>query len=123
MKYLRERWPGHRVEHHGNQVLVILPGYRLPEGFVPCKVDLLLVLPFGFPETKPDMFWVDPAVTVRGRPPLTAQLRQEFLGRTWQRFSRHLPQGAWRSGDNLRSWVMFIGTMLQREATTGQLAA
>ena len=123
MKYLKERWPGHHVERQGGQVLVVLPGYRLPARFEPREVDLLLILAFGFPETKPDMFWVDPVVTVSGHAPLTADLRQEFVGRTWQRFSRHLPEGAWRRGDNLRSWVTFIGTMLEREATTGQLAA
>lgn len=120
INYLRERWPAHRVEAEGNQVLVVLPDYALPQGFSPQRVDLLVVLPFGFPETQPDMFWVDPEVTVYGQPPATAELRQTFLGRTWQRFSRHLPAGTWRPGDNLQSWIAQIGTMLAREAAASR---
>ena len=29
-------------------------------------VDLLLRLPFGFPDATPDMFWVSPALTAKG---------------------------------------------------------
>jgi hypothetical protein len=121
--YLSERWPGHSITTEDNQVVVVLPGFCLPEGFEPRTVEMLLMLPFGFPETPPDMFWVSPRVTLRGAPPQTAELTQQIIGRAWQRFSRHLPAGAWRPGDNLKSWVTMINTMLQREATTGRLVA
>ena len=124
MTYLAERWPGHTVTHEGGSVVVVLPAYALPRGFEPRRVELCLMLPFGFPETPPDMFWVDPAVMLHGRPPAATQVTQQIIGRTWQRFSRHLPAGAWRPGiDNLQSWISMIGTMLEREAAAGQMAA
>ena len=107
-----------------NQVLVLLPEFGLPNGFSPSVVEMLLPLPFGFPETQPDMFWVPPWVTLHGAIPQNADQTGEFLGRTWQRFSRHLPQGSWRPGiDNLQSWVTAITRMLAREAVCSRLAA
>lgn len=124
MTYLAERWPGHTVAQEGGNVVVILPGYEMPAGFAPRSVDLCLLLPFGFPETQPDMFWADPAVTLHGRPPAATEATQQIMGRTWQRFSRHLPAGAWRPGiDSLQSWITMIGTRLEREATEGRMAA
>jgi Prokaryotic E2 family E len=122
--YLAERWPDHTVAIEGSSVVVVLPGYELPVGFEPRRVDLCLILPFGFPETQPDMFWVDPWVTLHGQQPATANQPQQILGRTWQRFSRHLQPGTWRPGvDNLQSWLSAIRTILEREAATGRMAA
>jgi hypothetical protein len=124
LRYLTERWPGHTVHQDGAGVAVILPGYRLPAGFLPQVVELLLRLPFGFPDSQPDMFWVYPHVTVNGRPPDAASLVEQMLGRAWQRFSRHLPPGMWRPGvDNLQSYMALIATMLEREAAGGRVAA
>lgn len=115
--YLAERWPGHELHEDGGGVAVILPGFRLPTGFVPDAVAMLLRLPFGFPDSQPDMFWVFPHVTVAGRTPDAATLVEQLLGRAWQRFSRHLPPGVWRPGiDDLQSYLALISTMLEREA-------
>ncbi len=124
MTYLAERWPGYTVAQEGGNVVVVLPGYELPAGFEPRPVDLCLLLPFGFPETQPDMFWVDPWVMLHGQRPATADQPQQIVGRTWQRFSRHLPAGAWLPGiDGLQSWITMIGTRLEREAAEGRMAA
>lgn len=124
LAYLKERWPGHTLAQHGTSVAVVLPEFVLPEGFAPQTVDMLLQLPFGFPETAPDMFWVDPGVTLNGHVPPATEVRETVIGRSWQRFSRHLPPGAWKPGvDNLQSWVSLIQTMLSREACTGRAAA
>ena len=124
ISYLAARWPGHTITQEGASVIVVLAGYELPAGFQPRHVDLCLMLPFGFPETQPDMFWANPTVTLHGRPPAATEITQQIIGRTWQRFSRHLPAGAWRPGiDNLQSWVSMIGTMLEREATRERIAA
>lgn len=124
MTYLAERWPDHKLVQESSSVVVVLPGYELPVGFEPKRVDLCLILAFGFPETQPDMFWVDPWVMLHGQRPATADQPQQIVGRNWQRFSRHLPGGAWRPGiDNLQSWVSAIGTILEREAVAGRMAA
>lgn len=124
MAYLAARWPGYSIAQEGTSVVVILRDYELPAGFAPQRIELCLLLPFGFPETQPDMFWADPAVTLHGRPPAATEVTQQIAGRSWQRFSRHLAAGAWRAGmDNLQSWISMIGTILEREAGVGRMAA
>lgn len=123
MAYLAAHWPGHRLEQDGGQVAVVLPGFQLPAAFQPQRVELLLLIPFGYPDTQLDMFWVDPSVTLCGAPPQAtgAEVR---LGRPWQRFSRHLPQGAWRPGvDGLRNYLALLHTMLERETGPAARAA
>jgi hypothetical protein len=40
---------------------------------------------------------------------------ETYLGRTWQRFSRHLEAGAWRAGtDSLKSFLSLIISELER---------
>jgi hypothetical protein len=124
MTCLAERWPGHELHPDSNGVAVILPNYRLPNEFSPNVVEMLLRLPFGFPDSQPDMFWVFPHVTIAGRTPEAATVVEQLLGRAWQRFSRHLPPGVWRPGiDDLQSYLALIATMLEREARRYRQAA
>jgi len=55
-----------------------------------------------------DMFWVSPTIRLRtGTYPPASETFETFLGRTWQRFSRHLP--SWRPGiDSLRSFLPLV---------------
>jgi hypothetical protein len=122
--YLAEHWPDAQVSQDGGMVAVVLPQFPFPAGFAPDRADLMLRLPFGFPDAKPDMFWVEPFVTVRGAQPVASEVREVHLGKTWQRFSRHLADQDWRSGvDGLRSYVALINSMLRREAGGEQVAA
>lgn len=124
MAYLREAWPGFTVEQDGaGQVAVVLRGYQLPAGFDPRVVDLLLLVPFGYPDAALDMFWLDPLVTLNGAAP-AATSPDQHLGKSWQRFSRHLPGGVWRPGvDDIRSYLALLATMLAREAQPPAVAA
>ena len=122
--WLDAQWPEHRVGQDGGQVAVVLPDFGLPQGFNPGVVDVLLLAPFGYPDTPLDMFWVAPAVTLHGAMPQAATRNETHLGQTWQRFSRHLPPGIWRPGaDGLQSYVALITTMLTREAGSTARAA
>jgi hypothetical protein len=93
---------------------VVIAGYRLPEGFSAATVDLLVQLHPQFPDVPPDMFWVHPRVTLTrtGAGPAATQVDEQILGRTWQRFSRHLQGGQWRAGDDLRTWLAAIRALL-----------
>jgi hypothetical protein len=100
-------------------IAVVVKGWPLPAGYEPATVDLLLRLPPGFPDTQPDMYWCDPPVRLVGTTsyPAAADLFEQHLGRTWQRFSRHLPGGAWQPGrDSLESYMALIRTQLARTA-------
>lgn len=88
-------------------VSVVLSGYPTP-GLDQHHADLLLRLPVGFPDATPDMFWVSPALTAHGAAiPGTEQI-ESYLGRSWQRWSRHIG-GQWRVGvDNLETYLAYV---------------
>lgn len=102
---------------------IVIEGYGLPEGFSAPNVDLLVQLHPQFPDVPPDMFWVHPRVTLTltGAGPNATQVDEPILGRTWQRFSRHLQSGQWRPGDDLRTWLAAIRRLLA--ADVAQAAA
>ena len=81
---------------------IVLQSFTLPPGFDPGRADMLLRLPPGFPDAAPDMWWCDPPVRVAatGKFPVAAEVMEPHLGRTWQRFSRHLRPGQWKPGNS-----------------------
>ena len=70
--------------------------------------DVLVLLPPGYPDVAPDMFYCDPWLTLQsvGRYPTCADQAHAFQGRSWQRWSRH--NTAWRPG------IDGLHTMLKR---------
>lgn len=99
-------------------ICVVISNWPLPVGYEPSEVDLLLRLPVGFPDTQPDMYWCDPPVRVAasGSYPPAADQMESYMGRTWQRFSRHLQTGAWQAGcDDLSSYLALIRQGLVKE--------
>jgi hypothetical protein len=111
-----------QVSPEGGMICVVIEGWPLPSGYQPETVDLLLRLPPGFPDAQPDMYWCDPAVRViaTGNYPQAADQMEQYLGRTWQRFSRHLSAGAWLPGrDDLASYLALIREGLSRESGGG----
>lgn len=92
----------------GNDQLLVLRSVRLATGkFDHDQVDVLIKLPPGYPVTVLDMFWVYPRLrNANGSSPPAADTLEAIGDRTWQRFSRHLPGGAWRPGtDSLRTYL------------------
>jgi Prokaryotic E2 family E len=115
--YLNEYSFDYEVVPEGAMFALIIRDFRLPAGYEPAVVDLLLRLPGGFPDAAPDMFWMHPVVAYAtgGSPPAT-ETRLEFEGRIWQRWSRHLAV-AWRPGvDNLQTYLRLIRTDLEKGA-------
>ncbi|MGE5282002.1 MAG: E2/UBC family protein [Chloroflexota bacterium] len=108
----------YEVIQEGGLICVVIKGWALPPGYQPDKVDLLLRLPMGFPDAQPDMYWCDPPVRVAatGSYPPAAEQMEHYVGRTWQRFSRHLSGGAWQAGrDDLGSYLALIYRGLAKE--------
>lgn len=98
-------------------VTVAIEGFPMPAGIQPVAATLLYRLPPGFPDAAPDMFWLDPAVTgPSGAVIAGTEARQAFMGRTWQRWSRHI-QGQWRPGiDNLATYIAYTRRCLDLAA-------
>lgn len=105
-------------EVDGAQKAVILRTYPLPEGrFDAATADILIVLPQGYPDVRPDMFFAMPWLRLAkgNQYPRAADQAFDFNGQRWQRWSRHSDQ--WRSG------VDGIWTMLRRIDSALEAAA
>jgi hypothetical protein len=113
---LLERGYEYDVANEQGMTCLVIRGFRLPFGYSPQNVDLLLRIPPGYPDVPPDMYWVDPAVSIAdGRPPRGTEGRETYLGRSWQRFSRHVPGDQWRSSDGLATYLALIRRDLEDE--------
>jgi len=114
--YLAERNIQHSVAVESNMTCVLLPGFKLPGGFDRERSDLLLRFSPGYPDVPPDMWWFDPAVKRADGVVIPAtEVVEHYLGRSWQRWSRHLPAGLWRSGiDGLESFLALVRRELER---------
>jgi hypothetical protein len=93
----------------GGWSFLVISGYKLPAGFQPNSVDLLVKLPPGFPDAAPDMFWISPPVRTAGGGQPRATSSERLLGKDWQRFSWHLAAGAWKPGvSSLRDFLRCV---------------
>lgn len=95
-------------------VCVTIKEYPLAAGLTPVVNELLVRLPSGFPDVGPDMFWfAEPVTRVDGTEIPAVQVTENHLGRSWQRWSRHIG-GRWRPGvDDLRSYMAYIAICIQ----------
>jgi len=116
IEFLDARGLPYTVTEEANMTCVVLPNYALPAGCNVTHADLLIRLSPGFPDIPPDMWWFSPAV-IRDdgqQIPCTEHV-EAHLGRTWQRWSRHLTQGQWRSGtDDVQTYLAMIARELKR---------
>ncbi len=95
------------VEAVDGFVNVVLADFPTP-GLDRSEADLLLRLPIGFPDAAPDMFWVSPAMTTKGAAIPGTEVTENHVGRSWQRWSRHIG-GDWRPGvDNLETYLAYV---------------
>ncbi len=116
LTYLGDRAKAHHVATDANMTCVILAGFEVPPGYDRERCDLLLRLNPGYPDVPPDMWWFDPPLRrADGRGIAATDVVENYLGRTWQRWSRHLNPGQWRSGiDTLESFTALIRRELMR---------
>lgn len=115
--YLKSKAFNYDVQSDQGLICVVIHDFPLPVGFDRSNTDLLVRLPQGFPDAQPDMFWCEPPIKIAatGAVPPAADQMEPFVGRTWQRFSRHLPPGAWKPGtDSLQSFLSLVSAELRR---------
>ena len=104
----------HTVSVEGGMTCVIITNYPLPAGLNRQSADLLIRLSPGYPDVPPDMWWFNPAIARPDGVPIAAtQSVENYFGRQWQRWSRHLPAGVWRSGtDSIESYLALVNREL-----------
>lgn len=114
--YLKSKQYDYEVAKIRDSVHVIIHDFEMPGAYSPGKTDLLLILPAGYPNSCPDMFWTYPDVKLtNGAWPKAADVHQTYGNRSWQRWSRHFNGGAWRPGiDNIRTFLAAIGRELNK---------
>jgi Prokaryotic E2 family E len=116
--YLNEKGVVHEEVQEGGRKAVILLAYPLPASRFDCaRADILILLPPGYPDVSPDMFYLVPWVRLAGanRFPRCADVPFTFRGQQWQRWSRHNTE--WRSGvDGIWTMVKRIETALAAAA-------
>lgn len=90
-----------RIDPAGNGL--VIRNYELPRGiFNYERSDLLIIIPSGYPDNRPDMWYFNPVILLAPSniPARQTQASMEFEGKTWQRWSRHYPAEEWKSGED-----------------------
>lgn len=118
LEYLERRNLQHEVVADGGMTCVVLQKWSLPRGLNQTNADLLLRLQPGYPDLPPDMWWFSPELFLcNGGRIRATELTENYLGRVWQRWSRHFQPGQWQSGvDSLESYLALIDRELVRVA-------
>ena len=108
-KQVLAEYPNAELHEHDDQYLLILPNVELPEEWIPKIVDLLILIPQGYPAAALDMFFVSPNIKLSsGQQPDRGNHFESFLGKKWQRFSWHYQSRKWNpSRDTLSSHINF----------------
>ena len=116
MVYLKDRHLAHEIVVEAGMTCVILQSWPLPKGFDRETSDLLIRLNPGYPDVQPDMWWFCPEVRrADGKYLPNTNVIEQYLGRTWQRWSRHFNSGQWQPGiDGLASYLTLIGQDMER---------
>ena len=114
--FLNERGIAHEIVVESGMTCIVIPQWPLPEGFDRAEADLLVRLRPGYPDVPPDMWWFNPSVRKANGQTLPAtDVTEHYLGRIWQRWSRHFSGPQWKSGvDCLESYLALIRQDLER---------
>jgi hypothetical protein len=117
-RYLLERgFTFEEIDAQG-QKAAILRRITLPAGrFDAAVADILILLPAGYPDSPPDMFYALPWLRLASTRacPRAANQGYSFAGQNWQRWSRHNTE--WRRGvDGIWTMVKRIELALQEAA-------
>lgn len=106
-EYLETHGIPYQLAVDGQTSGVVLNGMELPVGkYNHEKADVLIMLPCGYPDACPDMFFLHPWIQLResGKYPTAADVAHMFNGQQWQRWSRH--SSDWRPGvDGLHTMI------------------
>lgn len=110
IEFLDTRGLPYTVSEEAGMTCVVFPAYVLPPGLNVTIADLLIRLSPGFPDVPPDMWWFSPGVSCPGGRVIPAtDVTEQHLGRSWQRWSRHLNANQWQSGiDSLQTFLAMI---------------
>lgn len=116
-EYLLEKGYQFEEKIDANRNCLVIRKWQLPIGKYNFQTsDLLIILPNGYPEVRPDMWYFNPTILLApsNRPARQTQTNINFEGKVWQRWSRHYPANEWRSGiDGIHTYLKKVQTALE----------
>lgn len=118
-RFLNNAGIAYRTFDDGSGMLnVELLDFALPDGLSAVQANILLRLASTYPDSPPDMWWAIPHLTTAHGGIITnTEQVENYDGRAWQRWSRHLDPASWRLGvDSLQSYVQLLRTELKSAA-------
>lgn len=118
LRNLQDRGFSYDVIEDSCKVYICFKGFPLPAGLYNMeKTDLLIFTTPHYPNSGFDMFWTDPSLTLHdGGTPQSADAVQQYLGKSWRRFSYHPYNSTpWNpSEDNVESYVEYVQQRLRK---------
>lgn len=116
--YLNASHAGWQTVRDGRASWLVIPDYRVPDGYNHKCVTAVLRLEPGYPDTQIDMVFFSPLLTrVDGKTIGATGNAKTINGESFQRWSRHRsPANPWRPGeDNIESHMLLVRHWLERE--------
>jgi hypothetical protein len=112
-EYLKAKGLQYSEIRDGNKNGLVISNYPLPKGKFSTDITTLLILiPQGYNDAHPDMFFCHPKLTFAGvnRSPAQTEGVVAFNSLQWQQWSRHLNTGNdWRPGiDGIDSYLQKV---------------
>ncbi len=118
LEYLNSKGIRFEEKEEGGNKAIILKEWPLPNGrYDSPRADILILLPNGYPDIAPDMFYLLPWVKLipANKYPNAADHPLSFAGQNWQRWSRH--NNEWRPGvDGIWTMIKRIEHALEKAA-------
>ena len=112
-EFLNENGHTWNQEIEGDKRGLIISNYKLPSGYAPREVTMMLLIPSDYPTAKVDMFYFSPGASREDGVTIGALSEEEHFGRRWQRWSRHYD---WHPGEhNLAYHITYVGNQLKSE--------
>lgn len=116
-EYLETKGLPYSLHVNNGEVHLTFPSFEMPGLYNITQADLRVILPVGYDNACPDMFWTRPNVMLRtGGFQRAADNMQELFDGTWQRWSRHF-EGGWRPGvDGIKTYLASVRRALEQVA-------
>jgi hypothetical protein len=115
--YMESKGFQYREINDGARNGLIIDNFPINEGKFNVKEStLLIILPNGYSDVPPDMFYFNPELklTSTNNYPAAADVFENYFDIKWQRWSRHFDKNHWRSGiDGIESYIQRVITALK----------
>ena len=115
IEYLNYRFNGYWEEKTEETRHLIIKNYPLPVGYNIDKVELMIIIPSGYPMAALDMFYLYPEVHKKNKQEIPAICHMGYFAKNWQRWSRHY---SWKPGiHTLSTHIEVVENILKKESS------